>query len=67
MHDLEHCDYYFVDLLYEKFYKEVEAKRKQEEKENAEREKEISYQQQMQEQQSRMMSNFNNYTHYNNM
>lgn len=57
MADLEHCDWFFVDLLYEMLQDEFEKKNKQQEEENKRQEQEMANYQQMQDYQSRMMGN----------
>ena len=57
MADLEHCDWFFVDLLYEMLKDEVEKKNKQQEEDNKKHEQEMANYQQMQDYQSRMMGN----------
>ena len=61
MMDLEHTDFFFADILYEKLYEDFEKQKKQQEEENKEREREMSNYQQMQDYQSKMMSSLNNY------
>ena len=61
MMDLEHTDFFFADILYEKLADEIEKRNKQQEEENREREKEVMNYQQMQDYQSRMMSGLGNY------
>lgn len=61
MIDLEHTDWYFANLLFEKLYDEIEQKRKHDEEQNKQQEQEMARYQQMQDYQSRMMESMNNY------
>lgn len=59
--DLNNTDWFFANLLYEKFADEVEKRNKQQEEENRRQEQEMANYQNMQNFQSKMMDSISHY------